>query len=692
MMRLNYRIFVLCCSLALLLLASAGFTETLTPISYAYDGVGKGATPANFPDTGGKELTDGAMPATTAFADAAWVGFLADTRDLNDAHPQVTFDFGKRVTPTQLTIVYLHSTTQASGSITAPEEMRVSVSDDGKSFAAPVTYTTFSSEPGDEIRTATFDLNSAKLSGQYFRLDFRNASQWTFLTEVSFATGATTGAKPAAVQPEYKPTATPPATTPAATAGQLVPVGYAYDGTGPGATPTTFLDAGGTELLDGKLPLSTAFPDGAWVGFRDTTKDATQPHPQVTFDFGKRVTPTQVKIVYLHSSTQAGGSITAPDEVRIATSDDGKTFSAPVTCTNFSADEGDEIRTAVIDLNDAKLGGQYYRLDFRNTSEWTFLTEVSFFTGTKPGTTVAAPAATTGPRRIAFLGDSITAGVGVSDPLHRYSTLVTKALTTADAKVEEINMGISGQALCGQGANYAADVLQRQPDAVVIAWGVNDEYWGYSVTQFAAAYEQLIIALRQAKPALPIVATTLVADYRFADCERWLGPANVAIQEIAARYGCQLADIHRTIDHQRATYYKDTIHPNDAGAQVMADTIVKAFAVPALSKTNMRFTFDQGDEVRFMRYVFHVTRTDDNPHWTEIQRLDQEGMVISSELPLSVRTAPLYNAKKYRIEMTDAKGTLISSTEVTPAYGGILNFTITPSTPVQAVTVSIQAL
>ena len=186
--------------------------------------------------------------------------------------------------------------------------------------------------------------------------------------------------------------------------------------------------------------------------------------------------------------------------------------------------------------------------------------------------------------RIAFLGDSITTGVGVKIPAkERYATVTTCLLASKYSSITEINLGQSGRSLCQQNADYSASVLKQNPDALVIQWGVNDHYWGFSVAEFVARYDALVAALRTAKPQLPIVVMTLIADFRWAENQdAWIGEANIALQEIAVRYRCHLADTHRALDHQK-TFYADSIHPNTAGAEVMAKTIVAALEAPPLS-------------------------------------------------------------------------------------------------------------
>ena len=264
----------------------------------------------------------------------------------------MTFRLGSKYDLSEAVVTYLHSTTQAGATISAPEEVWVSVSDDGSTYSAPVQFTApLDSSAGDEIRSAFVDLSA--FSGRFVRLDFRNDTHWAFLTEVSF-----TG--------ELAPGAIPPVTVSS----------YVYDGTGQGAAPSNFPDTANTELTNGVLPVSTDFNDPQWVGFRDDPPDDGTSNPQVTFDLGQGYFLGDVEIAYLHSTTQASGTITAPEEVLISVSGDGSVFSTPVSFTGFDSSAGDQIRFALFDLSG--MTGRYVRLDFRNTSQWTFLAEVSF--------------------------------------------------------------------------------------------------------------------------------------------------------------------------------------------------------------------------------------------------------------------------------------------------------------------------
>ena len=296
--------------------------------------------------------------------------------------------------------------------------------------------------------------------------------------------------------------------------------------------------------------------------------------------------------------------------------------------------------------------------------------------------------------KVLFIGDSITAGVGVKDRANnRYSTATIRLLKEKHPEAEEVNLAQSGRALCQQRTGYADSLLKREPDAVVIQWGVNDQYWGFSVAEFVAKYDHLLKTLRTAKPNMPIVVTTLVADFRWEDnLDLWIGRVNVAIQEIAARYKCRVAYIHRAIDHDKQ-YYADIIHPNAAGAEVMAKAIVAAFESPPLSPDNPTLQFDQGQEVRFLRYVFSTQRVGIEPKWTKVSNLSKDGMRIESEIPVSIRTPSLYkNGTTYRIVIRDKCGIEIQNIEKKSSWHRMLEFTVKTPSGYEVLNIEIQAI
>lgn len=91
------------------------------------------------------------------------------------------------------------------------------------------------------------------------------------------------------------------------------------------------------------------------------------------------------------------------------------------------------------------------------------------------------------PESVAFIGNSITAGVGASDKAHRYSSLLAGMLGA-----REINLGVSGTSLCTGGSrtcNFSKLTAENLDGAemVIIKMGIND--WAAAKPAFYALGE-----------------------------------------------------------------------------------------------------------------------------------------------------------------------------------------------------------
>jgi lysophospholipase L1-like esterase len=157
---------------------------------------------------------------------------------------------------------------------------------------------------------------------------------------------------------------------------------------------------------------------------------------------------------------------------------------------------------------------------------------------------------------IVCLGDSITAGVGTS-PGHAYPDLLTQSLG-----VEIQNAGVSGDT-SEDGLARLDDVLARDPWLVIVELGGNDILRQVGPERTEAALRGILDRLIAARVAPVLVAI----EVPFRD-------------QYAAIYG-RLADEYKVpvVDEvlgdilMDPALKADTIHPNDAGHQVLAEAI-----------------------------------------------------------------------------------------------------------------------
>ena len=143
---------------------------------------------------------------------------------------------------------------------------------------------------------------------------------------------------------------------------------------------------------------------------------------------------------------------------------------------------------------------------------------------------MAAPAATPAgsttrtPRRepvVVFLGDSLTAGLGLSAE-EAWPTLLDDQLATAGTPIRAVNAGVSGDTSAG-GLRRLAWLLRQRPDVVVVELGANDGLRGQPVTGVEANLRQIVERSRAAGARVLLVGLrvppSLGGDYarQFAD-------------------------------------------------------------------------------------------------------------------------------------------------------------------------------
>ncbi len=186
------------------------------------------------------------------------------------------------------------------------------------------------------------------------------------------------------------------------------------------------------------------------------------------------------------------------------------------------------------------------------------------------------------PLKIACIGDSITAGSGLSSPsTESYPPRLQRLLGT---NYVVRNYGISGRTLLKRGDypywNEASFSQSRDwcPDMVIIQLGTNDSKpynWRYG-TNFVADYEEFVASYQCLSSTPRVVVCTPCPVYGAGvyDIKPGTVATNIApaVRELAARLGLPLIDLHtRLAGH--SDWFPDTVHPNSKGMAAMAGVI-----------------------------------------------------------------------------------------------------------------------
>ncbi|HBL85115.1 MAG: hypothetical protein A2Y17_02155 [Clostridiales bacterium GWF2_38_85] len=146
-----------------------------------------------YPDESGKDLTDGLKAEEAAYSNAAFVGLNFNAADMLPDECQISevvVDLGAKETLTSFAVQTL---TDSGVGITAPSNIKVSVSDNGTDWTevGDLAY-----DNADTSATALYmaELDAAT-EGQYVKFEFTHVSSWVFVSEVEVY-GETEGTTP----------------------------------------------------------------------------------------------------------------------------------------------------------------------------------------------------------------------------------------------------------------------------------------------------------------------------------------------------------------------------------------------------------------------------------------------------------------------------------------------------------------
>ena len=186
--------------------------------------------------------------------------------------------------------------------------------------------------------------------------------------------------------------------------------------------------------------------------------------------------------------------------------------------------------------------------------------------------------------RVACVGDSITFGAGIKDRKnHNYPLVMGKSLGD---RFDVRNFGVSGATMLKKGDfSYwerpeFKQASEFNPHVVIIKLGTNDtkpQNWKHS-GEYAADYEAMIdhFAALSTKPKIWLCSPAPVYQTRWGISEKGVVEGVIPqVQALANRKGLPIIDLYAALSG-KPEMFPDKIHPNAAGAKVMAETIEAA--------------------------------------------------------------------------------------------------------------------
>lgn len=222
-------------------------------------------------------------------------------------------------------------------------------------------------------------------------------------------------------------------------------------------------------------------------------------------------------------------------------------------------------------------------------------------------TAVRAEIAVMSGEKIAFLGDSITAG-GWGNPAG-YVNLVIAGLAANGVKATPIPAGISGHKSNQMLERLDRDVLSKKPDWMTLSCGVNDVWHGKNGVPLddaqaaAQTYEKrgtepdkgtykknitAIVEKAQAAGVQPVILTSTMIKEDLGNAEnKNLAPYNDFLRQLAKEKKLRIADLNIMFQERikaankpgQNVFTGDGVHMNGEGNKVMALGVLQAFGL-----------------------------------------------------------------------------------------------------------------
>lgn len=173
-------------------------------------------------------------------------------------------------------------------------------------------------------------------------------------------------------------------------------------------------------------------------------------------------------------------------------------------------------------------------------------------------------------KSIVFLGDSLTAGLGVQ-PSEAFPALVAEKIRAAGLPFEVENAGLSGDTSAG-GLRRVDWLLQRRIDVLVLELGANDGLRGLDLKSMKTNLQTIIDKAKAKNPQVKIVLAgmqvppNLGADYA-------AGFHHVFAELSRDNNATLIPFLLEGVGGHRELNQPDLIHPSPAGHRIVADLV-----------------------------------------------------------------------------------------------------------------------
>jgi acyl-CoA thioesterase-1 len=181
----------------------------------------------------------------------------------------------------------------------------------------------------------------------------------------------------------------------------------------------------------------------------------------------------------------------------------------------------------------------------------------------------ASAVPTTPPPTILVMGDSLSAGYGLSNG-QGWVALTAARLPETHPGWKLVNASISGETSAGGAARIDAELARSQPRVVVLALGANDGLRGLPVKQMKANLEHIITASQKAKAKVLVVGMRMPPNLGAKYTREFEG----AFAELSKQYQtAYLPFLLAPVAADRSNFQEDNLHPIAAAQPKLRDYV-----------------------------------------------------------------------------------------------------------------------
>lgn len=179
---------------------------------------------------------------------------------------------------------------------------------------------------------------------------------------------------------------------------------------------------------------------------------------------------------------------------------------------------------------------------------------------------------------IIFLGDSLTAGYGLSEE-QAFPALVGAQLEAEGIQVEIVNAGISGDTTAG-GVSRLDWLLTQKPDVMVVELGANDGLRGLSLEETVANLDDILRRCQEAGAKVLLIGMKIPPSYG----SDYAGDFEKLFERLASQHGvAAMPFLLAGVAADPELNQGDGIHPNAEGQRRVAANLVP-YLLPLLEE------------------------------------------------------------------------------------------------------------